>query len=227
MIFHRFIAGDVVDREQLEIMINGTRVDAWDPFALHEAATQTLPGTDILVESPGGSDLVRFQPFVLPSRESFSTDEAFHAAAGPRRWNAQQGFYIYRANRMIQSGGWSRMRALDEHVKLARASIDFYPQVDAAFEVNVAKARVALPQELREQIQSGVEGLVRSAQAAYRGHSTASPGETPSAAEPSPRESRVALERAARSLGKTGALKRIAARLKETDPEIAESLGWR
>ena len=135
-------------------------------------ATDALPGCDIDVVTAEGVGLARFQPYVLPPREQFSSEDAFHRYAGPRKWNAQQGFYIYRANRMIQSGGWCRMRALDEHVKLARASIDFYPGLDAAFEIDVAKVRAVLPAELRERLQGPVESLVRAAQAVYRAHPT-------------------------------------------------------
>ena len=158
--------------------------------------------------------------------DRFSTEEAFHAGAGPRKWNAQQGFYIYRANRMIQSGGWSRMRALDEHVKLARASIDFYPNLDSAFEVNVAKARVTLPPQLREKLQAPVEELVRAAQASYRNHDSVSPTTAPPDHSPPPIGTGKALTRVAKSLGETKALDRIIRRLTETNPRLAKSLGW-
>ncbi len=127
MVFHRFLAGEVRGLKKLAIKINGTKVELWDPFARDEKATEVLPGSEIDVQASEGVGLVRFQPYVLPPRERFSSDAKFNRLAGPSKWNAQQGFYIYRANRMIQSGGWSRMRAQDEHVKLARASLDFYP----------------------------------------------------------------------------------------------------
>jgi hypothetical protein len=85
---------------------------------------------------------------------------------------------------MIQSGGWSRMRALDEHVKLACASIDFQPELDAAFEINVAKVRAVLPTELRDRLGEPVEKLVRVAQAAYREHALSAPSHGAKASDP-------------------------------------------
>ena len=85
------------------------------------------------------------KPFVVPHQADFSSAEAHAAAAGPLRWNRQQGFYVYRADRMIQSGGWSNLRTLDEHSKLARVALSFDPRLDDAFRINVAKMRVQLP----------------------------------------------------------------------------------
>jgi hypothetical protein len=231
MVFHRFLAGEVDGRARVRILVNGRRVDPWDPFARDEPATVALPGRDIAVRGPEGVGLVRFQPYVLPPREGFSSDAAFHALAGPRKWNAQQGFYIYRANRMIQSGGWSRMRALDEHVKLARASIDFFPDLDAAFEINVAKVRAVLPAELKERLREPVEMLVRVAQATYRvqgiGDAEGAPVEAP-ASNGSRRAARArsALEGAAKRAGEAQALRRILRELRVSDPGVARMLGW-
>ncbi len=41
-----------------------------------------------------------------------------------------QGYYIYRANRLIRVGGWHGTKAKDEHDKLARISIDIDPELD-------------------------------------------------------------------------------------------------
>jgi hypothetical protein len=90
-----------------------------------------------------------------------------HTLSGPEKWNKQQGFYIYRADRMIQSGGWSRTRTADEHTKLARATIDFCSDLDSVFEVNVAKFRVALPPELKDQLEEPVERFVKRAKVVY------------------------------------------------------------
>jgi len=226
MIFHRFLSGDVEGRRTLRILVTGRQVTPWDPFAREEPDTRQLPGYEIDIETPDGVGLVRFQPYVLPARERFSSEDAFHRYAGPRRWNAQQGFYIYRANRMIQSGGWCRMRTLDEHVKLARAALDFYPELDAAFEINVAKVRAVLPAELRERLQEPVEVLVRAAQAAYREHGASEEGGTRSrrAADVKGRDL-ARLEGAARRIGELRALRRVFRELRRSEPEVARRLG--
>ncbi len=93
--------------------------------------------------------------------------EKFNSAAGPANWNQQQGFYIYRAGRMIQSGGWCRLRTPDEHTKLARIALSFSPDLDDAFKLNVAKRQVQLPVEYKDEIEKIVQSVVRIARERY------------------------------------------------------------
>jgi hypothetical protein len=113
------------------------------------------------------SDIV-IEPFVLPPQSKFSSSEAHARASGPNKWNRQQGFYIYRADRMIQSGGWSNIRTLDEHLKLARVALSFNPRIDDAFKINVAKMRVALPVSVRDEIADAISPLTSMANKIYR-----------------------------------------------------------
>lgn len=222
VVFHRFIEGAIDDRASVQISVNGEPCLPWDPFALTEPATQVLSAYDFDVQTEEGFGLVRFQPYVLPPRNLFSSEDAFDRAAGPARWNAQQGLYIYRSNRMVQSGGWCRLRVRDEHLKLARASLDFFPELDAAFEINVAKTRVKLPQSLRPELADPVDELARAAQSRYRNHDRS---DAPAAA-PGVAQRRARMEAAARSVGELRALRKIAKQLKKTDPKLAGMLGW-
>ena len=168
MVFHRFLAGETADRRRLTILFNGERLDAWDPFARSEQNTRKLPAQRIVIENKRGLHTVDVRPYVLPSQVQFSSVEAHAAAAGPKKWNRQQGFYIYRGDRMIQSGGWNRLRTMDEHSKLARIAIDVPPGLEDLFQINVAKMRVVLPDELRPHLSALAAGVVNRAQEAYR-----------------------------------------------------------
>lgn len=182
MVFHRFLAGEVAGRQPLRITVNGTPVEAWDPFCRSESSTSALEEEDVAVHSPAGG-IVHLSPYVLPHQTQFSSPAAWKRASGPKSWNRQQGFYIYRANRLIQSGGWCRLRAGDEHVKLARVSLEFYPELDNAFGLNVAKASVTLPKSLRDALAPSVSAWCRAADAAYRQKQT--PQSTPRRPRPS------------------------------------------
>jgi hypothetical protein len=172
MVFHRFIKGEARlyrGRRRLELRVNETPVESWDPFATDEACTvKDLERQAFELHTDKGKGTVYFKPYILPPEKKFSSKAAHERAAGPRKWNQQQGLYIYRADRMIQSGGWSWLRAADEHTKLARAALDFTPDLDGAFEINVNKTRVKLSAELREQIKGPVQALVNAAQQIYR-----------------------------------------------------------
>jgi len=167
MVFHRFIAGQVRGKK-LKIRVNQAVVEAWDPFCRDEKATTPLPEHDFRVASEQGMGIVHVSPYVLPDKADFSDTAAWQRASGPLKWNRQQGLYIYRANRLIQWGGWSRIRTIDEHSKLARVALDFSPNLDAAFGINISKAIVKLPVDLRDDIEPVVNQVARIAGQRYR-----------------------------------------------------------
>ena len=246
MVFHRFLDGEVRNRK-LQITVNGTKVNSWDPFSRDQEHTLSLEMVEFKIASSGRPGKVKVRPYVLPHQNQFSSTAAWRAASGPLKWNRQQGFYIYRANRLIQSGGWNRMRALDEHRKLARIAIDFSPELDSAFGINIAKAYVALPAELRTELEPTLARTNQEADKRYRnqkkptgggapkpsplpkppsptpGATSRSPGTT---AAPTPRRYRTALEIAAKEVGASISLREIVKKLREQDHEVANELGW-
>lgn len=246
MVFHRFLTGQARRRKKLAITINGTNVEPWDPFAREEKATESFDPLEFELHGQNGKGIVRYQAYILPNQARFSNPRAFQRAGGPNRWNSQQGFYIYRADRMIQSGGWSRMRTADEHTKLARAALDFYPDLDAEFQINVAKVRVTLPAELKDFLTEPVERLAKRARTVYdqkegsgaRGSpstasnnrsSYANSASTATSGKSNAKQSGSfadAIESAAEVAGERPALRRIVKSLKTESPEVARELGW-
>jgi hypothetical protein len=246
MVFHRFLTGQARRRKKLSITINGTLVEPWDPFARDEKATEPFDPLEFEIHGQNGKGIVRYQAYILPNQARFSNPRAFQRAGGPNRWNSQQGFYIYRADRMIQSGGWARMRTADEHTKLARAALDFYPDLDTEFQINVAKVRVALPAELKDCLTEPVERLAKRARSVYDqkegsgarvsaapaaiGRSSYGSSTSASSSEKSnPRRTSShadAIEAAAEIAGERPALRRIIKSLKTESPEVAHELGW-
>jgi hypothetical protein len=68
---------------------------------------------------------------------------------------------------MIQSGGWSNLRAPDEHTKLARVAVSFLPKLDEAFKINVAKMRVQMPPQIRDAVRDAIGPVVKLAREVY------------------------------------------------------------
>ena len=227
MVFHRFIDGEVPESDAVKITVNGEIVQSWDPFARSEELTVVLQPKRFVVV-PGRAP-VTFTPYLLPHREGFSTPKAFERAGGPNRWNRQQGLYIYRANRLIQAGGWAGLRAIDEHTKLARAAIDFQTDLDDLFQVNVAKMRVSLPAPLKTPLERAVGELISAAQARYRRGEVVARDSNDRSRDVSPAdlsEIGVAIRAAAISAGESDAQLRIEAKLRKLAPEVAAAVGW-
>ena len=222
MVFHRFLEQTVPSRPPLVISVNGVRAEPWNPFAPLEQTDQL---SNVVFDVGDGSQ-VALGRYVLPARHEFSSPSEFERLGGPNKWNRQQGFYVYRANRLIQSGGWCGLRAADEHTKLARASLDFPTTVDSEFKIDVSKMRVSIPARIKSLLSDPIAELVAGADRRYR---RKDPRPTPSVAPTKGTgtgEVGAQLVVAALEEGLTHKLDRIMKRLGVNDPDIASGLGW-
>ena len=95
MVFHRFIEGDH-PLGRVDIVVNGEKIRAWNPFASDESATVALPEQVFELTIGNTTGTVRLNRYVLPHHDSFSSVAEFERMSGPLRWNRQQGLYIYR-----------------------------------------------------------------------------------------------------------------------------------
>jgi len=177
MIFHRYLDGtSSVRRGTMRIFVNGTseahQVQPWNPFIVSggppaketPAETMTLGGHQVLVRG-----------YVLPHKDRL-TEEQYLDAGGPQGWVAQQGFYIYRNDRMIVPGDWLRLGrtrpwAKEEQYKLARLSIDIPNVMDEDWSLDIKKSTARPPAAMRERLTDLAESVRKDARQvfAYRG----------------------------------------------------------
>lgn len=237
LVFHRFLEGS--DGRHLVITVNGEKVQPWNPFAPGEPARVELPAHRFEITVGDSSGVVTLRRYVLPARDQFSSPAQFERLSGPLNWNRQQGLYIYRAARLVQWGGWNGIRGIDEHTKLARAALDFDTDLDLAFNINVAKMRVAIPPQLRQMLEQPINELCGRADDAYRKTALRAAadraregGKLPGVQlEAVPRalgeDAGLALRAAAMQAGEYPAFRRIAAALQQQAPEVAAALGLR
>jgi hypothetical protein len=236
IVFHRYLEG--AEGGGLVITVNGNKVKPWNPFAPSEATTTELPLQRFEPSVGDVSGSVTLRRFVLPARDEFSSLEEFERYSGPLNWNRQQGIYIYRAGRLVQWGGWNGIRGIDEHTKLARASLEFDTDLDSVFNINVAKMRVTLPPQIRQMLERPINELCASADDRYRKASrhadktqerarpeTSGPPPAPELAMPVRSDAGLALRAAAMQAGEYAAFRRIVAVLAERAPDVATSLG--
>jgi hypothetical protein len=160
MVFHRYLTG----RAAIRMTLNSRKVEPWDPFLSANPATQALAETEL---GDGDTELV-IKPYVLPHESKLSQDE-HRAASGPRGWNAQQGFYVYRNRRLIVPGSWLGMYQQEEHTKLARIQLDIQNSLDQAWHVDVRKATAVPPAMIRRQLQQIAQRTRQTARKVY-GH---------------------------------------------------------
>lgn len=175
--FHRYLTGEQRSKKVM-IFVNGDLVESWDPFCRTEKNTVELESFTIPISMDGKKGLVKFRPFVLPAQSQFSSSSAHLRAGGPAKWNKQQGFYIYRAGRLLQSGGWCGLRTSDEHSKLARVLVEIPAGFDDLFKVNISKMKINFPREMREETMHKLAPTLKKANDSYRTQGEASFSDT-------------------------------------------------
>lgn len=146
MVFARFLTGS----RRRTIRVSGSPVDPWDPFLSGHPSVQPLP----VERLPLGAGSVRVEAFVLPSAQRLTQAE-YEKAGGPRGWLDQQGFYVYRRDRLILAGDWLGQRGLrrEEKYNLARIAVDIPAETDVEWGVDVRKSSVVPPVGLRPHLR--------------------------------------------------------------------------
>lgn len=183
LVFHRFLAQRkiriFVDTYNVESGLAGppTEVNPLDPFGYQRTGHKAYPVRFFMKLD----NLPRFvlEAHIWPPK---SKDPGFTLGGG--RVASRQGFYFYRNDRLIQSGGWNGWRANDSepHLSLARLSIDLGPEFDSEFQLNVQKTSLNLPPGFFTQLEKvavqsrTISSFVTDANEVYRrGRSEDSP----------------------------------------------------
>lgn len=160
MVFHRFLEG----KKRLRIFINGNEVEPWDPFLKSEKATQQIADEKISLFQKHISVI----PYVLPHVSKLSP-EKHDKAAGIKGWNLQQGFYVYRNERLLVPGDWLGLPfAKEEHFKLARIQLDIPNSMDHEWEIDVTKSKARPPDALRKDLKYIADVTRKRASEIYR-----------------------------------------------------------
>ncbi|CAN1562467.1 HATPase_MORC-like domain containing protein [Caulobacteraceae bacterium] len=153
LIFHRYLSGKVRGRK-ITITLNGHPVRAQDPFYADHDATQELETEDL--EIGGGS--IRVKPYVLPHYSKLTLSE-YDRLGGEEGFLRNQGFYVYRNNRLIISGTWFRLVKHGELSQLIRVSVDIPNSLDAIWKITIDKSDAQLPALLRSRLKQIVDRL--------------------------------------------------------------------
>lgn len=146
MTFGRYLARN---RDPFVLRLNTQTVRPWDPFLTSSTWTQRLPPETLRIRG----EAMKVEPYVLPYQGRLTTQQQTEAA-GPMGWNAQQGFYIYRNDRLITAGTWLGLRGLNnaDAYNLARISVEIPSSLDSEWSLNITKGTVQPPAVLRQDL---------------------------------------------------------------------------
>jgi hypothetical protein len=156
MTFHRFI-----EDRSINIYWCNHKIEAWNPFCIDEPKTQVQPTECIY----GGATM---KGYVLPHKNNFSSDQAFKKAEGIKGYPAQQGFYVYRGNRLLLAGDWLGLFRKEEHYKLVRIQIDLPNTLDSDWQIDIKKSKANPPAVCCEQLKAYANSVRNIGMEVYR-----------------------------------------------------------
>ncbi len=157
MVFHFFI-----ENKSLKIWINDKKIDGWDPYIKNSLGTQE--GVEQRLRNR-----IIVQPYLLPHTSQLSKED-FDKGGGVKGWNAHQGFYIYRNNRMIISGEWLGMYKQEEHSKLSRIRVNIpnTTELDSEWKLDIKKSVIQVPHDIRQELKRIADESRKDAIEIYR-----------------------------------------------------------
>lgn len=165
MIFHRYLSGNTASRrEPLKIYINGTSLQhllaPWNPF---EVSRTTSSQESPIEEITHHGHQIKVKGYVLPHKDRIIEEEYAHGG-GQKGWIAQQGFYVYRNDRILLAGDWLKLGRgrpwpKEEQYKLARLSVDIPNALDLEWSLDVKKSTARPPARLRSRLTGLAEKI--------------------------------------------------------------------
>lgn len=158
----------------IKIELNGVEISGWDPTGQFlnsdddaERVLSEKTRHSMTLVSNGESVTSQFEVngYVLPNRNKMS-DEELKAV---RFSNDNQGFYIYREDRLIFGGGWPhRLFSQDSHQNLLRVELNFNHELDDYFEIDIRKSKINLPVKMRDELKNLLSPWRNEASRRYR-----------------------------------------------------------
>lgn len=161
LVFHRFLSGEKPFRK-ITIRINEDKIEAFDPYHSKHPATISNPEEKI----PVAGAMVRVQSYVLPHHNKVSKPD-WEKHAGDGGYLRNQGFYVYRAGRLIVHGTWFRLSIQSELTKLARVRVDMPTELDHLWKIDVKKASASPPLIVRQRLKTIIDKIAGASNRVY------------------------------------------------------------
>ena len=146
LVFHRFLEDNF---NRLKITFNDNELKPFNPFNIEHSATQEKPEEIINIYN----SKIIISPFVLPHHSKVSSQE-WERYATEDGYIKSQGFYLYRANRLLIYGTWWGMhRATDAH-KLVRIKIDIPNDQDEYWGIDIKKSHAKPRADIKSRLKA-------------------------------------------------------------------------
>ncbi len=139
LVFHKFI-----ENKRLKIFFQNEKIEPFNPFLLN-----LTPKPEMGLPEKFGN--VEITYFILPHM-SETGKAAYEKSGGALGWFQQQGFYIYRGDRLLVAGDWLGLEKKRDYSKLARVAINISNASDFNWNLDIKKSTATPPIEIRKEL---------------------------------------------------------------------------
>ena len=147
LVFHQFLDKQYVGG--LQISVNRVMIEPVDPFVISHPQTQRSPIEKMRIDDHA----VELQSYILPHATALRSSDIRRPDL-MEKMRQEQGFYVYRAHRLIDWGSWYGVVRTNELSKQARVRVEFPNALDHLWQIDIRKSRVRPPRRFLRQYQN-------------------------------------------------------------------------
>lgn len=139
LVFHKFI-----ESKRIKIFFQNLEIAAYNPFLLNLNPKPEMGQTEYF-------DDVEITYFILPHMSEIGKSD-YENSGGSLGWFQEQGFYIYRGDRLLVAGDWLGLEKKRDYSKLARIAVNFSNMNDFNWHLDIKKSTATPPLEIRKEL---------------------------------------------------------------------------
>ncbi|MCL2246478.1 MAG: ATP-binding protein [Lentimicrobiaceae bacterium] len=139
LVFHKFI-----ESKRIKIFFQNDEIEPHNPFLLN-----LNPKSEMGLPEKFGN--VEITYFILPHMSEIGKVD-YENSGGSLGWFQQQGFYIYRGERLLVAGDWLGLEKKRDYSKLARIAVNFSNANDFNWQLDIKKSTATPPIEIRREL---------------------------------------------------------------------------
>lgn len=139
LVFHKFI-----ESKRIKIIFQNDEIEPYNPFLLNLSPKPEMGQPEIFGN-------VEITYFILPHMSEIGKSD-YENSGGSLGWFHEQGFYIYRGDRLLVAGDWLGIQKKRDYSKLARISVNFSNENDFNWHLDIKKSTATPPIEIRKEL---------------------------------------------------------------------------
>jgi hypothetical protein len=139
LVFHKFI-----ESKRVRIFFQNEEIEPYNPFLLNLNPKPEMG-------QPECFDNVEITYFILPHMSEIGKMD-YENSGGSLGWFQEQGFYIYRGDRLLVAGDWLGLEKKRDYSKLARIAVNFTNANDFNWNLDIKKSTATPPIEIRKEL---------------------------------------------------------------------------